>query len=99
MDLQADMDMDAMFMEHDNSGENDWSMDRVPFVKEYQRAVKEYGMGTTFMEEFNHDQYAGECVETSTICLGQETNGSLLLFSSVLISAWHPSICYCHLTW
>ena len=38
-------------------------MDGGPFVKEYQGAAKEYGMGTTFMEEFDHDQYAGERIK------------------------------------
>ena len=63
MDLQANMDVDATFMEHNNLGEHDWSRDGRPFVEEYQGAAKEYGMGTTFMEEFDHDQYAGEHIE------------------------------------
>ena len=67
MDLGPDMDADAMFTEHDDSGEgrgNDWSMDNgEPFVDEYEGAVKEYGTGTTFMDEFNRDQYAGERIE------------------------------------
>lgn len=56
-----DVDSDAMFMEHDESGENDWSMDDGKlFVDEYEGAAKEYGTGTTFMDEFDRDQYAGE---------------------------------------
>ena len=30
------------------------------FVDEYKGAAKEYGTGTTFMDEFDCDQYAGE---------------------------------------
>ena len=62
MNLQADMDVDVMFLEHDNLGENG-SMDRGPFIEQYQGAAKEYGAGTTFMEEFDHDQYAEACVK------------------------------------
>ena len=62
MNLQADMDVDATFLEHDNLGENG-SMDRGPFIEEYQGAAKEYGAGTTFMEKFDHDQYAEVHVE------------------------------------
>ena len=67
MDLGPDMDVDAVFTEkHDGSGENDWSMDDHDgeiFVEEYEGAAKEYGTGTTFMDEFDHDQYAGERIE------------------------------------
>jgi hypothetical protein len=63
MDLGANMDVDAVFMEHDNSRGNDWSMDGGPFIEEYEGAAKEYGTGTTFMEEFDGDRYAGERVE------------------------------------
>jgi hypothetical protein len=38
-------------------------MDGGPFIEEYQGAAKEYGMGTTFMEDFDCDQYAGERIE------------------------------------
>jgi hypothetical protein len=51
MDLGPDMDVDAMFMEHHDLGENDWSMDDGElFVDEYEGAAKEYGTGTTFMD-------------------------------------------------
>lgn len=67
MDLGPDMDADAMFTEHDDSGEgggNGWSMDNgEPFVDEYEGAAKDYGTGTTFMDEFDRDQYAGERIE------------------------------------
>ena len=64
MDLGPDMDVDATFMEHDDSGENDWSMDDGKlFVDEYEGAAKEYGTGTTFMDEFDRDQYAGERIK------------------------------------
>lgn len=65
MDLEPGMDGpgNAMFMEHDNSGGNDWSMDGGLFVEEYEGAAKEYGTGTTFMREFDGDRYAGERVE------------------------------------
>src|SRR5882762_1911797 len=61
MDLGPASDMDV-FMEHDDSGGNDdWSMDDgEQFIEEYEGAAKEYGTGTTFMDEFNRDQYAGE---------------------------------------
>ncbi|KAF8233430.1 hypothetical protein L208DRAFT_1266729 [Tricholoma matsutake] len=52
MDLEPEMDVDAMSMEPDNSGGNDWSM--------HGGAAKEYGTSTTFMREFDGDQYAGE---------------------------------------
>jgi hypothetical protein len=55
MDLEPEMDGDAMFVEHNNSGGNDWSMDGGLFVEEYEGAVKEYGPGTTFMREFDGD--------------------------------------------
>jgi len=52
MDLEPEMDV--------NSGGNDWSMDGRLFVEEYEGAEKEYGTGgTTFMREFDGDQYAG----------------------------------------
>jgi hypothetical protein len=61
MDLGPASDMDV-FTEHDDSGGNDdWSMDDgEQFIEEYEGAAKEYGTGTTFMDEFDHDQYAGE---------------------------------------
>ena len=53
--------MDATFMEHDDSGKNDWSMDDGElFVDEYEGAAKEYGTGMTSIDEFEHDQYVGE---------------------------------------
>ena len=61
MDLGPDMDVDATFMEHDDLGENDRRMDGKLFVEEYEGAAKEYSM--TFMDEFDHDQYAGERIE------------------------------------
>jgi hypothetical protein len=64
MDLGHDMDVDATFTEHDNSaGGNDWSMDGGLFVEEYEGAAKEYGTGTTFMDEFDRDQYSGERIK------------------------------------
>ena len=61
MDLGPDMDVDVMVMEHDDLGGNDWSMDGDGrFVDEYEGAAKEFGTGTTFMDEFDRDQYAGE---------------------------------------
>jgi hypothetical protein len=60
MDLRPDMDVDATFTEHDDLGGNDWRMDGELFVEEYEGAAKEYGTGTTFMDEFDCDQYAGE---------------------------------------
>lgn len=64
MDLGPDMDVDAVFKEeHDDSVENDWIMDDGEiFVEEYEGAAKEYGTGTTFMDDFDGDQYAGERV-------------------------------------
>ena len=64
MDLGPDMDVDIVLTEeHDDLGENDWSMDDGEiFVEEYEGAAKEYGTGTTFMDEFDSDQYAGERV-------------------------------------
>ena len=61
MDLGPDMDVDVM--ERDNlAEENDWSMDGSDgvFVEEYEGAAKEYGTGTTFMDEFDRDQFVGE---------------------------------------
>ena len=63
-DLEPEMDVDAMFMEHENPGVNDHSMGGV-FVEEYEGAGKQYGVGTTFMREFDDDQYARERVENT----------------------------------
>src|ERR1700678_1534307 len=64
MDLGPDMDVDATFTEYDNSaGENDWSMDGGVFIEEYEGAAKGYGTGTTFMDEFDRDQYSGERIK------------------------------------
>ena len=62
MDLgpDSDMDVDAVFTEHDNSGGDDQSADGGLFFEEYKGAAKGYGTGTTFMDEFDRDQYAGE---------------------------------------
>jgi len=39
-------------------------MELVPtFVEKYEGAAKEYGVGVTFMSEFNCDQYALEHIE------------------------------------
>ena len=64
MDLGPASDMDV-FTEHDDLGGNDdWSMDDGErFVEEYKGAAKEYGTGTTFMDEFDRDQYAGERIK------------------------------------
>ena len=40
MDLGPDMDVDAMFMEHDDLGENDWRMDGKLFVEEQQKNME-----------------------------------------------------------
>lgn len=61
MDFDNDMDVDARFTEYDDLGENDLSMDNSGLiVDEYEGAAEEYGTGTTFMDEFDCDQYAGE---------------------------------------
>jgi hypothetical protein len=62
-DSRFDMDVETTFMEHDNSGESDLGMDDGLFIEEYEGSAKEYGTSTTFMEEFDRDQYAGERVE------------------------------------
>jgi hypothetical protein len=60
----SDMLVDTTaYMEHDKSGESDWGMDDGVFIEEYEGSAEVYGTGTTFMEEFDHDQYAGERVE------------------------------------
>ena len=60
MNLAPEMNVDA-FMKSDNSGGNDWSMHSRLFVEEYEGAATEYGPGsTTFMREFDSDQYAEE---------------------------------------
>ena len=64
MDMGPDMDVDATLMEHDDAGGNDWSMDGGGLVvDEYEGAAREYGTGTTFMDEFDRDQYAGERIK------------------------------------
>ena len=64
MDLGPDLDVDATFTEHDDEvGESDWSMDDGVFVEEYEGAAKDYGTGTTFMDEFDGDQYSGERIQ------------------------------------
>jgi hypothetical protein len=62
IDLEPEMDVDEV-MEQDDSGGNDWNMDGGLIVEEYEGAAKQYGTGTTFMREFDGDQYAGERVE------------------------------------
>jgi hypothetical protein len=91
MDLGPDMDVDATFMEHDDLEGNDLRMDGELFIEEYKGAAKEFGAGTTFMDKFNCDQQES-ALKISTIYLYQGTNGSLLLFYSILISAWLPLI-------
>jgi hypothetical protein len=63
LDLRSGMDVDTTFMELDNSGESDWDNDNGLFIEEYEGSAKEYGTSTTFMEEFDRDQYAGERAE------------------------------------
>lgn len=58
LDLRFDMDVD-----NDNSGERGRVMDDGLLIEEYEGSAKEYGTSTTFMEEFDCDQYAGERVE------------------------------------
>jgi hypothetical protein len=52
------MDVDLPFMSFDvtNPGSG-------PFIEKYEGATEEYGVGVTFMSEFNRDQYAAEHVE------------------------------------
>jgi hypothetical protein len=62
-DVQMDLEMDVDAgggMEPDNLGGDDWSG---LFVEEYEGAAKEYGSGTTFMKEFDGDQYTEERVK------------------------------------
>jgi Plavaka transposase len=33
------------------------------FIEEYKGAAKEFGTGTTFMDKFDHDQFAGEHIK------------------------------------
>lgn len=65
IDSRSDMDVDSdtMFMERDNSVESDWGTNGDIFIEEYEGSAEEYGTGTTFMEEFDRDQFAGERVE------------------------------------
>ena len=44
-------------------GGDDWKMDDGLFIEECKGAAKEYGSGTTFVDEFNHDQFAEECIK------------------------------------
>jgi hypothetical protein len=60
LEVRYDMDVDSTLMEHDNTRESDWGMDDGLFIEEYEGSAKEYGTSTTFMEEFDRDQYAGE---------------------------------------
>jgi hypothetical protein len=60
---ENNMDVDTTCVEHDKSGECDWGTDDGVFIEEYEGSADEYGTGTTFMEEFDRDQYAGERVE------------------------------------
>ena len=61
--LGSEMDVDATFTEHDDLGGDDRRMDDELFVEEYEGAAKEYGSGMTFIDEFNHDQFAGEHID------------------------------------
>ena len=56
---QESMDIDLPFIESFDGT----SSDSGPFVEKYEGAAEEYGAGTSFMSEFNCDQYAEECVE------------------------------------
>ena len=42
---------------------DDQRMDNELFIEEYKGAAKEYGSGTTFMDEFDRDQFAGERIK------------------------------------
>jgi hypothetical protein len=56
---QGPMDVDPPFIEpFDETSPNGR-----PFVEKYAGAAEEYGVGVTFMLEFNHDQYAVEHLE------------------------------------
>ena len=44
-------------------GRDDWRMDDELFIEEYKGAAKEYGSGMTFMDESDHDQFAGEHIK------------------------------------
>jgi hypothetical protein len=56
MDVDPAMDMNDppidVDVEHSNSGEI--------FIEEYNGAAKEYGLGKTFMTEFNNDRFSDE---------------------------------------
>ncbi|KAF8232876.1 hypothetical protein L208DRAFT_1269810, partial [Tricholoma matsutake] len=56
---QESMDINLPFIESFDGT----SPDSGPFVKKYEGAAEEYGVGVTFMLEFDCDQYAVECVE------------------------------------
>jgi hypothetical protein len=56
---QESMDVDPPFIESFDGT----SPDGGPFVEKYEGAAEEYGVGVTFMSEFNRDQYAPERVE------------------------------------
>ena len=62
-DSGSEMDVDATFTEHDDLGGDDQRMDDELFIEEYEGAAKEYGSGTTFMDKFDRDQFAGECIK------------------------------------
>ena len=38
-------------------------MDNELFIEEYEGTAKDNGFGTTFMDKFNHDQFAGEHIK------------------------------------
>ena len=96
MDLGPDVHVDAMFMEHDDLGENDWMMDDGElFIDKYKRAAEEYGTGMTFMDEFDRDQYAGERIKNLYYPFVSRDEWEFAAFFCALISAWHPLIHSC----
>ena len=90
------MDVDATFAEHDDLGGNDWRIHDELFILEYEGAAKEYGSGITFIDEFDHDQFAGEHIKNLyyPFTLRDKWEFAAFLLHSNLSMASIDSLCY-----
>ena len=59
--LEPSMAEDFDGMEIDNQLEVEGGDSQGPIIEAFEGASKTYGKGTTFIEQFNYDQFANEC--------------------------------------
>ena len=98
MNLQADMDVDVTVLEHDTWGKMGVWIEGHSLRNTRERQ-KNMEQAQSLWRSSIMISMQKRASKISTIPLRQETNRSLLLFCSVLIWVWHPSIHFCCLTW